>query len=275
MKVGVSMWSYYRPWKRGHLDILGFIREAKKAGAEGVELLDFFYKDAAVERPLIHELLDELEMPVPIFSVANNFAKTTEGDREAQVDRIRFGVDEAIRYNAKIVRVFAGDVAGGSSFDQARAWIIEGLSEASKYAADRGIKLALENHGSLAGRSDQIRLIIDDVRARSGNDALWANPDMGNFILVGQPSHEAIRDVARYATMCHIKDFAAGEGPFYSLNGQRFVGAVVTEGIVDLEQCLMELKIVNFDGWLSVEFEGDEDPFTAVPRSIEKAKALL
>ena len=47
------------------------------------------------------------------------------------------------------------------------------------------------------------------------------------------------------------------------------------EGSVDLEKCIKELKNVGFDGWLSVEYEGEEDPLTAVRRSIENARKFL
>jgi sugar phosphate isomerase/epimerase len=275
MRIGVSMWSYYRPWREGRIDIPGFIREAKSAGADGVELLDFFYKAPARERDEAVAVLAETGLPVPIFSVANNFAKPTAAERASQVDRIKFGVDEARFFGADVVRVFAGDVADGITFEQARHWIVEGLAEASLYAAEKQVRLALENHGSLAGRGDQVRGIIEDVRARSGVDSLGANPDVGNFILVSQPSHEAIREVARFANMVHFKDFARGDGPFVALNGGTFVGAVVGEGLVDLEQCILELKSAGFDGWLSVEYEGDEDSFTAVPRSIANARKYL
>lgn len=280
MKIGVSMWSYFHAWKAGKLDIPGFVREAKRAEAEGVELLDFFYKDREAERPLIREALAETGLPVPIFSVAQNFAKTDPAAREAELGKIRFGIDEAVLYGAKVVRVFAGDVSEGITFDQAREWIIEGLGEASKLAAASGVKLALENHGTLAGRGEQVRGIIEDVRARSGVDALGANPDTGNFILVKQASHEAIHEVARYANMVHFKDFKrAPEGhegfAYQSVDGTKFVGVAVGEGDVDLAKCVKELKDVGFDGWLSVEYEGEEDPFTAVPRSIENARRYL
>lgn len=275
MKIAVSMWSYFRSWKDGRIDIPGFIKEAKNAGADGVELLDFFYKDIEREREEAQNALTETGLPIPIFSVANNFAKLTPEERSAQVDRIKFGVDEANRFGAKVVRVFAGDVAEGITFDQARSWIVEGLSEASIYADSKYVKLALENHGSLAGRGDQVRGLIEDVRAKSGVNALGANPDTGNFLLVNQPSHEAIREVARYANMVHFKDFAEGDGPFIALNGQKYVGAAVGEGLVNLEQCILELKAAGFDGWLSVEYEGDEDPFSAVPRSIANARKYI
>ena len=276
MKLAVSMYSYYRTVKDGAMDIPGFIREAKKIGANGVELLDFFYKDPEAERPAALEALKETGLPCPIFSIAQNFAKTSAEEREVQLGKIKFGVDEAGHFGSGVVRVFAGDVAEGITFDQARAWIVEGLAKASVYAHDHGVKLALENHGTLAGRGDQVRGLIEDVRAMAGNDTLGANPDTGNFLLVNQPSHEAIQEVAKYANMVHFKDFRHDpEGIYTALNGEKYTGTAIGEGMVDLHACLSALKEAGFDGWLSMEYEGVEDPITAVPRSLANAKKYL
>lgn len=282
MKLGVSMWSFVHPFKAGRIDIPGFIHEAKKMGADGVELLDFFYKERDPERNQALMALEETGLVCSVFSVAQNFAKPDELDRKAEVGKIKFGIDEAVKYGAKTVRVFAGDVHGDSdiTFDDARKWIVEGLSEASKIADDAGIKLALENHGKLAGRGDQVRGIIEDVRSLSGVDALGANPDTGNFLLVGQDSHEAIKEVAQYANMVHFKDFVkAPEGfegfAYQALDGTKFVGTAIGEGSVDLGACVAELKKAGFEGWLNIEYEADEDPFTGVPRSLINARKYL
>jgi sugar phosphate isomerase/epimerase len=271
------MYSYYRTVKGGGgMDIPGFIHEAKRIGADGVELLDFFYTNADEERPTALEALKETGLPCPIFSVAQNFAKVSPEEREFQLGKIKFGVDEALKYGAGVVRVFAGDVAEGITFDQARGWIIEGLAMASVYADEHGIKLALENHGTLAGRGQQVRGIIEDVRAMAGNSALGANPDTGNFLLVNQPSHEAIREVAGYANMVHFKDFKSDPNGIYgALNGEKFSGTAIGEGIVDLHACLAALKDAGFDGWLSMEYEGEEDPLTAVPRCLANARQYI
>jgi sugar phosphate isomerase/epimerase len=292
MHIGVSMWSYFQTWRQGGFDIPAFIREAKRAGADGVELLDFFYNDASgdridlftshqvkAKRDAAQAALAETGLPVPIFSVANNFARHDPAERERELAKIMFGVEEALQYGAKVVRVFAGDVSDTVTFDDAREYIVDGLAKASVYAHERDVRLALENHGTLAGRSDQVRGLVEDVRARSGNDAFGANPDTGNFMVVDQNSREAIKDVAPYAYMVHFKDFAAApedqEQGCRTLSGDMLVGMAIGEGAVDLAGCIHELKAAGFDGWLSVEYEGVEDPMSAVPRSIANAKRYL
>ena len=286
------MWSYFHTWRKGGFDIPAFIKEAKRAGADGVELLDFFYNDpdadridlfttqqVEAKRESAKAALAETGLPVPIFSVANNFAKHDPAERERDLRKIVFGVDEALLYGAKVVRVFAGDVSDTVTFDDAREYIVEGLARASIYAHERGIRLALENHGTLAGKGEQVRGLVEDVRKRSGNDAFGANPDTGNFMVVGQASHDAIRQVADYAYMVHFKDFKKAppgeENGYRTVSGDVLLGTAVGEGQVDLAACIGELKSAGFDGWLSVEYEGQEDPLTAVPRSIENARRYL
>ena len=280
MNLGVSMYSYVRVVKSGQMDIRGFISEAKRIGAEGVELLDFFYQDADAERLVAKQALAEEGIPCGIFSVAQNFAKASESERDAQLQKILFGIGEAEFFDAKVVRVFAGDVSPGIEFEQARNWIVDGLARAADAAHERGIRLALENHGKLAGRGEQVRSIIDDVRHRCGHDALGANPDTGNFLLVGQESHEAIEKVADYAYMVHFKDFSPAPPSydgytFDALDGSKFIGTVIGEGEVDLAQCLAHLKDAGFNGWVNLEYEGEGDNIMDVDRSFQNARRFV
>ena len=48
------------------------------------------------------------------------------------------------------------------------------------------------------------------------------------------------------------------------------------EGQVDLPVIVNILKEAGYGGWLSLEYEGGQDPLTiGVPRSLEAARALL
>lgn len=276
MKLGISMWSYAAVYRQGKLDIAGFIQEAKRLGVQGVELLDFFWKDVETELPAVQAALKDTGLVVGVYSVANNFVSSHESIRAAQVGKIRDGVDQAVQFGSKTVRVFAGDIEAAFTYEQCLLWIIEGLTEAARYAYDSGVTLALENHGKLAGRSDQVETILNAV----ASPALKANPDTGNFLLVHQPSHLAVAELATRAAMCHFKDFhAVPDGytgfAYTGIEGIKFAGTAIGEGEVDLADCVTSLRRAGFDGWLNIEYEGEEDPFSAVSRSVDYTRNLL
>jgi sugar phosphate isomerase/epimerase len=265
------------------MEVTDFIRTAKQLGVDGVELLDFFFRnqeDWSAETAAIETVLQETGLPVGVFSVGNDFAQTDENARKSQVDVIKRGVDQAKLFGADVVRVFAGGDVPGVPNETVFDWFLQGLSEASFYAADRDVKLALENHGLIAGRSDQVNDLIHKVRIATGSDTLGANPDTGNFLLVNEDSTDAVRGVAKYAHMCHFKDFeiapASWEGRAYeALDGTKFIGSTIGEGGVDLAACIEALRAVGFDGWVNIEYESEEDPNSGVPRSVINAKRVV
>lgn len=276
MKLGVSMWSYVAAWNRGEMDIPGFILEAKKIGAEGVELLDFFWKDWEGELPAVERALAETGLPVGVYSVANNFALPDPADRAAQIQVVKDGMDNAVHFGAAVVRVFAGNPQPDIGLSDAFDWIVRSFQEVVGYAQEKGVTLALENHGALAGRSEQVALILEAV----GSPALGANPDTGNFLLVHDTPHDAVARLAARAAMVHFKDFQLMpdnySGPAYTaVDGLKFAGTAIGEGDVALADCLASLRVAGFGGWVNVEYEAPEDPLTGVARSVANARRLL
>ncbi|MEO7718104.1 MAG: sugar phosphate isomerase/epimerase [Capsulimonas sp.] len=276
MKLGISMWSYVAAWKTGDFDIVAFIHECKRLGVDGVELLDFFWKDRAAELPAVEEALRETGLAVGVYSVSNEFVNPDYEARMEQVEIIKRGVDSAVHFGAKTVRVFAGNQKDGVDFDLALAWIIEGLSAAAEYAYANGVTLALENHGKLAGRSDQVETILKAV----ASPAMKANPDTGNFLLVHEAPHDAVDKLATRAAMVHLKDFHLVPNnydgfAYTALDGLKFVGKPLGEGDVDLADCILSLKQAGFDGWVNIEYDAEIDPLEGVARSVQFANGLM
>lgn len=274
------MWSLHRLWRDEGLTLPAFIELAATWGFAGVELLDFFYKDVPRERIEAKSALASNWVSCPIFSVSQNFAKATSNERRIELDKIRFGLDEAQFFGSSVVRVFAGDHRDDMSFDDARSWIIEGLCLASKEADERNLLLGLENHGRLAGRSDQVLDLITTVRRESGSSALGANPDFGNFLLVGDDPVLSTRALAPLATMAHIKDYefrsesTPGETMTTS-DGKHCAGCISGDGAVNLTQCFFELRQAGFDGWASIEWEASGDARECIPRCLANCRTAL
>jgi hydroxypyruvate isomerase len=277
MKLGVSMWSVVHPVKEGVIDLLGFLDFAASQEVDGVELLDYFWKDKAAEIPQVKRQLKDLGLDLATYSIGNDFFQPDAEERAKQLAALKEGVDVANQLEVGCLRVFSGSAKPGYQLEDGLNWILEGLAEGAAYAEAHGVVLALENHGLMAGRSDQVRHIIETVNS----PALRANLDTGNFLLVGQNPTDAARELKDLVALVHLKDFRPA-GPedtthvYTGLDGSKFTGAVVGEGQVDLPTIVGILREAGYTGWLSLEYEGGQDPITiGVPRSLAAAAKLL
>lgn len=277
MKLSVSMWSVVAKVRAGQMNMAQFVDFAAGQHIEGVELLDYFWNDRKTELPKIKKQIADAGMVIAVYSIGNDFFQPDADARARQLDDLKRGVDIAGELGVNLMRVFSGSYREGYTLEDGMDWIIEGLTAGAEYARQHGVTLALENHGKMAGRSDQVKGIIETV----GSPALRANLDTGNFLLVGQNPVDAARELADLIALVHLKDFglaAPGEtGHVYEgLDGKKYTGTVVNEGMVDLAEIVRILDHAGYTGWLSLEYEGNADPLTVgVPRSLEAARKLL
>ncbi len=277
MKLSVSMWSVVKVVEAGRMGLFEFLEFASGQGVEGVELLDYFWKNERAESPQVKTRLADMGLKLAAYSIGNDFFEPDAVARVKVIDAVKHGVDVANELGVNLVRVFSGSHREGYTLEDGMAWILEGLTAGAAYAQQHGVILALENHGLMAGRSDQVRTIIQKVNS----SALRANLDTGNFLLVGQNPVDAVQELGPLVALVHLKDFRRA-GPadtvhvFRALDGTSFTGAVTGEGLVDLPRIIATLRTCGYTGWLSLEYEGGADPLTiGVPRSLEAARRLL
>lgn len=289
MPIGVSWYSAYKRWRDGECPADKLIHLSAEAGAAGVELLDAFYYAPGTVRDRLPTLDEKEAVDIPVldalwktglecgvFSVTNNFVFEDPTRRELELQKILWGIDQSRRFGAKVVRVFAGNPAENVSEAQCHEWIIKGLVMAARVAADNDVTLALENHGQLTGKSWQIEAILQEVHQKSGTNALAANTDFGNFLLVDEDPVEAVQTLADYAVMGHLKDFKTvapdSDPQFRSGSGRGLNAVALGEGEVPIPACA---SLLRSGIWLNLEFEGTGDPFVEIPKSIAYARAVL
>ncbi len=276
MRLGLSQWSVRQWFRAGEMDVGAFLKYAKDLGCEGVELLDMFWKDEE-EKRRAPELLEKMGLVHSSYSLSNDFALDDAGEREEQLDYMRAGIDDVVMLGANISRIFGGSPKEGMSYEKARDYIIEGIKASAEYAATKGVVLALENHGRLCGQADQVL----DLIAAVGSDHFRANPDLANFTGVMDDPVEATKKVVKYTVHVHAKDILVvppdqvAEGERTRSDGTALRGCALGEGSVDLPGCLDALREAGFTGFLSVEYEGREDPETGVPKSVDYVGKLL
>ena len=230
------------------------IRKAVELGIEGVDMTAYWFKstDAAYLASLRHLAFQQ----GVCFSGTAIGASTVQADPAKRVqvlEEIKKWVDVSVYLGAPHLRVFAGPLPAGATLQQGVAWTVDTLKAAGEYAGGKGITLGMEDHEGITQNSSACLEIIHRV----DSPYLGINLDITNFIPTpGADAYAQIEASVPYATHTHIRDrFANGEA-------------------VDLDRVWRLFANSGYKGFMSAEYEGEEDPATAVPKLVDKIKIL-
>ncbi len=253
MKIGCSSWSYHRSIEEGKLNQETWIEKcAEELKLDGVELLDVHFASTQADylRKIKKKLID-LGLTVSCVSVSNHFTGSDEKERRENIEKVKKWVDIAVSCGAPIVRIFAGSA---KELEQPDIWVkvVKCLVECAGYAEERGIVLGLENHGGFSA-DEVIRLIRE-----TGSEWLKMTLDTGNF--PGDP-YESIKKTAHLAVIVHAK--------LYELDGEG------NEKRLDYGKIISVLAERNYLGFLSIEFEGESEEMSFMPRGVAYLKRIL
>ncbi|MBN1480659.1 sugar phosphate isomerase/epimerase [candidate division KSB1 bacterium] len=135
----------------------------------------------------------------------------------------------------------------GYTEDDAYPWVIEAIEKILPAAKKCGVLLALENHWGLARTPEGMLRIYHAV------DSPWLKllMDTGNFL---EEPYEKLEKIAPYTAFVQAKTYYGG-GVYYTLD-------------LDYDRIAALLKQVNYRGYISLEFEGEEAYQTAIPKSL-------
>jgi sugar phosphate isomerase/epimerase len=254
MKIGSTAYSYRNYLSSGAMSLEGFISHCYDIGLDGIELTSYYFPKT--DESFLNRLKRTAFMHgLDIYGVAvgNNFCLPEEGRRREQIALVKRWIDVAFRLGAPCLRVFAGRVPEGYKEDEAFQWTVDALKECVRYGEERGILLALENHGGITETSEQVLRILKNV------DSEWLRVtlDTGNYRV---NLHEEIRRTAPYAVNVHAKVFE-------SLSEEDLKR--------EYSRIIETLRQVDYKGYLSIEYEGAGDPLLAVPRFVNFLKRIM
>jgi len=164
------------------------------------------------------------------------------------------------------------------SFNSVLARVVPAIREIADYAAERGVVTSLENHGFYLQKATRVEALLKKVDHPNFGLTL----DMGNFLCVNDDPVAAVRRLAPYAVMVHVKDFHVrakktmpGKGWFATPTPIALRGAILGHGTVDIPAQLRLLYKARYRGWMSLEFEGIENPVQAVGWGLDCLKPML
>jgi len=259
LKLSLAAYSYrkYLDLKVKKMDMFDFVNLGADMALDAVEPTSYYFPpDVSAE--YLHRFKQHafvLGLDISGTAVGNNFCVPPGPERDKQLDLVRKWVDHAAEMDAPVIRIFAGSVGKGDSEDTAVERAIEGIRASLPYAAEKGVSLALENHGGITATPEQILKIVKAVDAPN----FGVNLDTGNFHT--DDPYADMSELAPYAINVQVKSEIQRKGK--------------KNEDADLARVIQILRDARYSGYVVLEYEADEDPITAVPRHIKTLRSLI
>jgi sugar phosphate isomerase/epimerase len=259
MKIGCTTYSYRQLFSDGRMNIYAFLDRVYELGLDGVELYDI-----PTDKPTLIKIKRRaMELGLDIASYSIGCPATTAGGDGLK--NAKNSVDIGAFLGALVMRVDSGGVSAGMTQEQAFDNAVSFFKELSAYAGDRGITLGLENHSEISNTGAKVEKLVKAI------DSPWfgLTIDFGNFGK-GEEGYESIRIASQYAYFTHAKMHDIG-----IKTGCCCTPPCLEEKNRDIGRILDMLIKVGYVGYLSVEYEGSEDPVKAVPKCVKLLRQYI
>lgn len=239
------------------MTILEFIDKCAEYDLDGCELTSYWFPKEVTPQYLndIKHRAFRLGLDISGTAIRNDFCLPAGKERDHWLAHTRQWIDYAATFGAPVIRIFAGTTPKGDTEAAALDRCVAGLEESLKYAAEKGVFLALENHGGITETADQLLAIVK----RLDSPWLGINLDSGNFSKGGDP-YEQLAKIAPYAVNAQIKTEMTIDGK---------------KQPADLARIVKILRDANFRGYVVLEYEAAEAALVAVPRHLKELRGLI
>ena len=263
MKLSLAAYSFNRMLPRpgrgqkGEMTLEDFVDYCAKLNLDGTELTSYYFP-AEPSRDYLLNLKEQtfrLGLDISGTAIGNDFCLPEGEKRQAQLKLCRDWIDHAAVMGAPVIRIFAGKVPKGGTEEEALDLCVAGINESLDYAAEKGVLLALENHGGITATPEQLLSIVERVK-----DSKWfgVNYDSGNFRT--EDPYGDLEKIAPYAVNAQIK--VALKTP----NNEHREA--------DLKRMVEILRAANYRGYVVLEYE-EAKPYEEIPMYVEKLRELI
>jgi len=283
VKIGVSSYSFSGTGLKS-LELPG---KAKEMGFDAIEFAEFRFKpedrDPMEHAEMLLEESKKVGIKINAYSIGADFLKP-DLDWEAEVERLKGEVDIAEKLGVSLMRHdvssgFPKDYEGPPSFDAAVPILAKGCRAVAEYAAEKGIKTMVENHGRFCQDSVRVEKLITETN----HPNFGALVDIGNFLCADEDPAVAVGRMAPHAFYAHVKDFhvksgsalSPGRGWITTRAGNYLRGAIIGHGEVPVLQCLRLLVNNGYDEIISIEFEGMEPKLLGIELGLQNLRSYL
>ena len=253
--VGCCALSYLKYFNAGSMTMERFIDKAVELGVHSVDITTYWLKSTEPEYlTSLRHLAFKHGVAFSGIAIRTDMCQAGGAIRAEEIRRTQQWVDAAELLGASHVRVFGGNLPAGAAERQGIEWVAETMKPACDYAGKRGITLGMENHGGITARASMILEILHRV----DSPYMGINLDISNF--EGKTDEEMYSDIEScvpHATHAHIRDVFS-----------------TTKKVIDLDRAWKLFAKGGYKGYMSAEYEAEEDAMTGVPKLLEKIKTL-
>lgn len=286
MKTCVTAYSFNAYIKRTGCDHFEIIDKAKEIGFDCIEFTeldsdmwgDKAPTDTVAYASKIKDYCAEKEIEIAAYTVGGDLLAE---DIEAETARLKKCVDVAVALGAPVMRhdvTFKLPTEPLFNYKRAIEVMTPYIREISLYAKARGVKTCVENHGQIIQAPERVEELIQTVNC----DNYGWMVDIGNFMCADCDPVRSVGIAASYAVHVHAKDFLfkngevlKPEGFFGTAGGNCLRGTVLGHGVVPVLTCVKRLHEAGYDGPVTVEFEGQEEPIWAIEAGYKYLKKIF
>ena len=287
MKLGVSAYCFSRLVRSGAMDHLQVIGKAREIGFDVIEFAGISVPEGETAlsfAPRMREEADKQGIRIACYTIGADFFRDGVDNWQQEVERLKDEVRIAealgcdfLRHDS--TRGFPDGYEGPKGFDDAVPILAKGCRAVTEFAQDLGMRTMVENHGFFCQDSERVEKLMNAV----GHPNFGVLVDMGNFLCADEDPPLALGRLMRYAFHVHAKDFHVksgnepdpGRGWFRSRARNYLRGSIIGHGNVPVSQCLSIMKAAGYEGMLSIEFEGLEDPIEGVTIGLENLRRYV
>ena len=287
MKTGVSCYCFNPMFQADTITLMEVIEfVGRDTEAECIELLTRFWSPAGDENAqarVAKDKIDQLGLSVSCYSLDSDFSVYDEAKYRRCIEISKARLETAQILGTDTIRLDPHTSLPGKSPDEVDVddvivRIALGMAEVADAAAKRGIKVGVENHGRMLGRTDQTAKIIELVN----HPNFGVNLDFTNFrTVLGEDHIKATRKLAKHVVHVHAKDFhisceQPGEGDWRQLPTGGYVKrAVGGEGDTQWSKVFRILRNAGYDGAISLEVSDPDDIKGSVAKGVANLRQII
>ncbi len=279
MKLGLTTESFAAAIQGGRMNLQKIIDFAGQNGFEGLEIIshrEVWRKDIGDDVKMNLTRMRERKVRYFSYGVYEDLAAADPLMRWRAMNKVREAILLACITNVPDVCIM-GTGLGESLEDwgEAREALVEGLKDCLELAERKRVAVSITNGGKLLNGSNRLLDLLQAV----GSEYLKVSIDVAAFLVVDEEPADAVRSLLSDIRSAHFTDVKNSDqylgNHFSTVGGRQLVPCALGEGIVPQREVLYAMRQIGFQGYITVHYQGDEEPAVGIDRSATYLKTML